>query len=71
MSLPQVKKIMTARDAGLALGWNRQMVNKKIQGGFFKSAMKLDTRQHVVRRGEVEAILAGTHEAYVVPEDDL
>lgn len=69
--IPQVKKILTATRAAQELGLTRQTVNKRIASGGFKSAMKLDSRQYVVRRDEVEAMKNGTHEDYVVPQDDL
>lgn len=69
--IPQVKKIMTATVAAQELGLTRQTVNKKIAAGEFKSVMKLDSRQYIVRRDEVEAMKNGTHEDYVVPQDDL
>lgn len=69
--VPRVKLIMTARDAGLALGLSRQTVGKKIKSGYFKSAKRLDHRLYVVRTGEVDAIRDGNHDAYVVPDDDL
>lgn len=67
----RVRLIMTATDAAAELGLTRQTVNKRILAGEFKSARRLDARQYVVRRDEVEAMKAGKHAQYEEPDDAL
>lgn len=54
--VPFMKHWMTATDAAHALGKTRQTVNKMIQQGDLKTAMRLGSRLYIVKRSEVETL---------------
>lgn len=66
--MKSVTTIMTATDAANELSLTRQTINKRITSGYFKSTMLLGSRLYVLHRAEVEAVKAGKHEDYEVPE---